>query len=66
MMMILTVCMRILQNEIELFSNIKLNKLIKIINLAERTTKFSSVKLQYLREDIFQEHINFLPLKYNS
>ncbi len=45
----------------ELFSNIKLNKLIKIINLAERTTKFSSVKLQYLREDIFfQEHINFL------
>ena len=45
----------------ELFSNIKLNKLIKIINLAERTSKFSSVKLQYLREDIFfQEHINFL------
>ncbi len=45
----------------ELFSNIKLNKLIKIINFAERTNKFSSVKLQYLREDIFfQEHINFL------
>ena len=45
----------------ELFSNIKLKKLNKVINLAKKTNIFSSVKLQYTREDIFfQEHVNFL------